>query len=97
MNASTFKLTKSPMSLKSLKSSDRAKFETKTDTVVREGLPDSMILAVISLATVYWVLDSILNIFFSNKFNLIAEHYEQAQNDYTQINIVQVGPDKFGD
>ena len=73
MNASTFKLTKSPMSLKSIKSSDRAKFDTKADTVAREGLPDSMILAVISLATIYWVLDSVLNIFFSNKFNLIAE------------------------
>jgi PAS domain S-box-containing protein len=73
MNASTFKLSKSPLSLKSFKSSERAKFDTKADTAVREGLPDSMVLAVISLATIYWVLDSVLNIFFSNKFNLIAE------------------------
>jgi PAS domain S-box-containing protein len=73
MNASTFKLSKSPMRLNSLKSSERAEFESKADTSVRDGLPDSMILAVISLATIYWVLDSILNIFFSNKFNLIAE------------------------
>ncbi len=32
-----------------------------------------MVLAVIFIATIYWVLDSVLNIFFSNKFNLIAE------------------------
>jgi PAS domain S-box-containing protein len=35
--------------------------------------PDSMVLAVVLISTVYWVLDSILNIFFSNKFNLIAQ------------------------
>ena len=34
---------------------------------------DSMVLAVIMVAIIYWVLDSVLNIFFSNKFNLIAE------------------------
>ena len=34
---------------------------------------DSMVLAVVLISTVYWVLDSILNIFFSNKFNLIAQ------------------------
>jgi PAS domain S-box-containing protein len=32
-----------------------------------------MVLAVIFIAIIYWVLDSILNIFFSNRFNLIAE------------------------
>ncbi len=32
-----------------------------------------MVLAVIFIACIYWVLDSILNIFFGNKFNLIAE------------------------
>jgi len=32
-----------------------------------------MVLAVALIATIYWVLDSILNLFFSNKFNLIAE------------------------
>lgn len=73
MNASTLKLTKSPLGLKSLKSSERTKFETKADTTVWESLPDSMVLAVIFIATIYWVLDSVLNIFFSNKFNLIAE------------------------
>ncbi len=36
-------------------------------------LADSMVLAVVLIATVYWVLDSILNIFFSNKFNFIAQ------------------------
>jgi hypothetical protein len=38
-----------------------------------ENLADNMVLAVILIATIYWVLDSILNLFFSNKFNLIAE------------------------
>ncbi len=32
-----------------------------------------MVLAVILIACIYWLLDSILNIFFENKFNLIAE------------------------
>lgn len=61
------------MSLKSFKSGRSAKFETNADATARDGLADSMVMAVISLATIYWVLDSILNIFFSNKFNLIAE------------------------
>jgi len=39
----------------------------------RDKIPDSMVLAVVMVSTVYWVLDSILNIFFSNKFNLIAQ------------------------
>jgi PAS domain S-box-containing protein len=73
MNASTFKLTKAPYGLKSLASTEKARFETRADTTVRESLPDNMVLAVIFLATIYWVLDSVLNIFFSNKFNLIAE------------------------
>lgn len=38
-----------------------------------ESLADNMVLAVIFIATIYWVLDSILSLFFSNKFNLIAE------------------------
>ncbi|MGW8300851.1 MAG: PAS domain-containing sensor histidine kinase [Desulfobacterales bacterium] len=38
-----------------------------------ESLSDNMVLAVALIATIYWVLDSILNLFFSNKFNLIAE------------------------
>ncbi len=32
-----------------------------------------MVLSVIFIAIIYWILDSILNIFFSNKFNLVAE------------------------
>jgi PAS domain S-box-containing protein len=43
------------------------------DLLSQRRISDSMVLAVILIATVYWVLDSILNIFFSNKFNLIAE------------------------
>ena len=36
-------------------------------------MADSMVLAVVLVSTVYWVLDSILSIFFSNEFNLIAK------------------------
>ena len=42
-------------------------------TFDNESLADNMVLTVILIATVYWVLDSILNLFFSNRFNLIAE------------------------
>ncbi len=73
MNASTFKLIKSPLGLISLKSSKKPKFETRAVAETRDGIPDSMVLAVIFIACIYWVLDSILNIFFENKFNLIAE------------------------
>ena len=73
MNASTLKLTKSPMGLKSPTLAEKARFESNADVAVRQRLPDNMVLAVISLATIYWILDSVLNIFFSNKFNLIAE------------------------
>ncbi len=45
----------------------------KPDIFDRQNLADSMLVAVIFIATIYWFLDSILNIFFSNKFNLIAE------------------------
>src|SRR5210317_262485 len=46
----------------------------KTDlTFDSESLSDNMVLAVILIATIYWVLDSILNLFFSNRFNLVAE------------------------
>lgn len=46
----------------------------KSDLILdHESLSDNMVLAVTLIATIYWVLDSILNIFFSNKFNLIAE------------------------
>jgi PAS domain S-box-containing protein len=45
----------------------------KTYILGRSKISDSMVLAVVLVSTVYWVLDSILNIFFSNKFNLIAQ------------------------
>lgn len=45
----------------------------KTYLLGRSKISDSMVLAVVLVSTVYWVLDSILNIFFSNKFNLIAQ------------------------
>jgi PAS domain S-box-containing protein len=44
-----------------------------SEAIERNRIADSMILAVIFIATIYWVLDSILNLFFSNKFNLIAD------------------------
>lgn len=39
----------------------------------RKSTLDSMMLAAIFIATAYWILDSILNIFFFNKYNIIAE------------------------
>ena len=73
MKASTLKLSKSPLGLSPPASSSKPKFEAKTGADIRDGVSDSMVLAVISIACIYWVLDSILNIFFANKFNLIAE------------------------
>jgi PAS domain S-box-containing protein len=73
MNASRKKFTKSPLGPNPLKSDKKARFETKADTSVLSRYSDSMVLAAIFIAIIYWVLDSILNIFFSNKFNLIAE------------------------
>ena len=73
MNASKGKLAKSPLGPNPLKSEKETAFESKADTAVLSRYSDSMVLAVILIAIIYWVLDSILNIFFSNKFNLIAE------------------------
>jgi PAS domain S-box-containing protein len=73
MNASTINLAKSSLGLNPLKSDKKTGFETNADTMASRSSSDSMVLAVIFIATIYWVLDSILNIFFSNKFNLIAE------------------------
>lgn len=52
----------------------------KTEVIEGRGRSDSMILAVIFIATIYWFIDSVLNIFLSDKFNLIAE---------------LIGPDKY--
>ena len=74
MNASRKKFTKSPLgTINPLKLGKKAEFETKANTAVIGRYSDSMVLAVIFVAIIYWVLDSILNIFFSNRFNLIAE------------------------
>ena len=74
MNALRKKFTKSPLgTAKPLKLEKKMGFETKADTAVLGRYSDSMVLAVIFIAIIYWTLDSILNIFFSNKFNLIAE------------------------
>ena len=73
MNASTLKWTKPPFGLSPPKSTKKPKFQKAAGTETTNGLPDSMVLAVIFIACIYWVLDSILNIFFGNKFNLIAE------------------------
>jgi len=39
----------------------------------RKSILDSMMIAAIFIATAYWIIDSILNIFFFNKYNIIAE------------------------
>ncbi len=36
-------------------------------------IAESMVLSAIIIATIYWLLDSILNIFFSQKLNLVQE------------------------
>jgi len=38
-----------------------------------KSILDSMMLAAIFIATAYWILDSILNIFFFNKYSIITE------------------------
>ena len=38
-----------------------------------KSILDSMMLAAIFIATAYWIIDSILNIFFFNKYNIITE------------------------
>jgi signal transduction histidine kinase/CheY-like chemotaxis protein len=38
-----------------------------------KNILDSMFLAAIFIATAYWIIDSILNIFFFNKYNIITE------------------------
>ncbi len=45
----------------------------KAQALGKRPTSDSMVLAVVLIATVYWVLDSILSIFFSNQYNLIAK------------------------
>ena len=73
MNVSKRNFTKSPLGPNPLNSVKKAEFRTKVDTAIIGRYSDSMVLAVFFVAIIYWVLDSILNIFFSNKFNLIAE------------------------
>ncbi len=73
MNASRNKSKRSPLGPNPLKLSKKSEFESKSDTAVLSRYSDSLVLAFIFIAIIYWVLDSILNIFFSNKFNLIAE------------------------
>jgi PAS domain S-box-containing protein len=73
MNASRKKFTKSPLGPIPLKFSKKPEFQANADTAILSRYSDSMVLAVIFIAIIYWVLDSILNIFFSNKFNLLAE------------------------
>ena len=47
---------------------------------------DSMILAGIPIAIIYWILDSILNIFFSNRYNIVAEIFgPDLYEIYTRI------------
>jgi hypothetical protein len=66
MNASTLKLTKSPLGLSPPKSIRKPRFETKAGTETKDGFPDSMVLAVIFIACIYWestVPGSLMKIF----------------------------------
>jgi PAS domain S-box-containing protein len=45
----------------------------KNEMIENRSLADSMVVTVFFIATIYWFLDSILNLFFSNRFNFIAE------------------------
>jgi PAS domain S-box-containing protein len=45
----------------------------KNGMIERQSVSDSMVVAVFFIATIYWFLDSILSLFFSNRFNFIAE------------------------
>ena len=73
MNALKMKLTKSPLGPNPMKSDKKERFDTKSGSRSTSRFSESMVLSVIFIAIIYWVLDSILNIFFSNKFNLVAE------------------------
>ncbi len=73
MNSSKMKLAKSPLGPNPMKSDKKTRFETKADFTSLNRFSESMVLSVIFIAIIYWVLDSILNIFFSNKFNLVVE------------------------
>ncbi len=45
----------------------------QNEKINRKRILDSMMPAAIFIAAAYWILDSILNIFFFNKYNIIAE------------------------
>ncbi|MFZ0133901.1 MAG: PAS domain S-box protein [Desulfobacterales bacterium] len=50
------------------------------------NVADSMVLAGIPIAIIYWVVDSILNIFFSNKYNIVAEIFGPSLYEiYTRV------------
>ena len=58
----------------------------KTALPQRDHPLDSMIMAGVPIAIVYWVLDSILNIFFYNKYNILAELFgPHVYEVYTRI------------
>jgi len=46
---------------------------TKSSAKSVKNIAESMVLSGIIIATIYWLLDSILNIFFSQKLNLMQE------------------------
>ena len=45
----------------------------KNKSVDRTSITDSMLLAAILIAIIYWFLDSIFNIFFSSEFNIVEQ------------------------
>jgi len=73
MSASTFKLIKPPLNLTPPRSRHHWNLESRPEARQRMSVTDSMVTAVIFIATIYWFLDSVLNIFFSNRYNLVAE------------------------
>ena len=58
----------------------------KIGLLKRENILDSMIVAVIPMAIIYWIIDSILNIFFSDKYNIFAEIFgPELYEIYTRL------------
>jgi len=58
----------------------------KPDVLKTESILDSMMVAVIPIAIIYWIIDSILNIFFSDKYNIFAEIFgPELYEIYTRL------------
>jgi two-component system cell cycle sensor histidine kinase/response regulator CckA len=61
----------------------------KRDTTYRQSVMDSMVVAGAFVAIIYWTLDSILSIFFSNQFNLLAQLFgPDLYQIYTRVMVL---------